>query len=60
MVLRLRRKKKKKKRKVKRKTKRRVKRKKKRKRKGKAFGGYKIKPDVNLAKIIGKRAVSPL
>jgi len=30
-----------------------------RKRKGPAFGGYKIRPDTNFAKIIGKRAVSP-
>lgn len=29
------------------------------KRKGKAFGGYRIKPDANFAKIIGKGAVSP-
>jgi chromatin remodeling complex protein RSC6 len=29
------------------------------KRKGKAFGGYKIKPDANLAKVIGNKAVSP-
>ncbi len=52
----------------KRKTKRKVKRKKttrkkktkrKVKRKGKAFGGYKIKPDANMAKIIGKKAVTP-
>jgi chromatin remodeling complex protein RSC6 len=28
-------------------------------RKGPAFGGYKIKPDVHFAKIIGKGAVSP-
>ncbi len=51
-------------RKVKRKTKRKVKRKTKKrkvkkKRKGKAFGGYKIRPDANLAKIIGKKAVTP-
>lgn len=38
---------------------RRTKRKTKRKRKGPAFGGYKIKPDVNFSKIIGKKAVSP-
>jgi chromatin remodeling complex protein RSC6 len=25
----------------------------------KAFGGYQIKPDENLAKIIGSKAVSP-
>ncbi len=25
----------------------------------KAFGGYKIKPDANLAKIIGSKPVSP-
>jgi len=25
----------------------------------KAFGGYQIKPDANLAKIIGNKAVSP-
>ena len=59
----LRRKKKKTKRKVKRKTKRKVKRKTKRKvkkkRKGKAFGGYKIRPDANLAKIIGKKEITP-
>ena len=30
-----------------------------RKRKGPAFGGYKIKPDANLAKVIGAKAVSP-
>jgi len=34
-------------------------RKKKSKRKKPAFGGYKIRPDANLAKIIGKKAVSP-
>lgn len=33
--------------------------KKKGKRKGKAFGGYRIRPDANLAKIIGKSPVSP-
>ena len=27
--------------------------------KRKAFGGYQIKPDEHLAKIIGKKAVSP-
>lgn len=27
--------------------------------KKKAFGGYQIKPDEHLAKIIGKNAVSP-
>ncbi len=32
---------------------------KRRRRGGKAFGGYKIVPDANLAKIIGRRAVSP-
>ncbi len=30
-----------------------------RKRKRPAFGGYKIKPDANFSKIIGKKAVSP-
>jgi chromatin remodeling complex protein RSC6 len=29
------------------------------KRKKPAFGGYKIKPDANFAKIIGRGAVSP-
>ena len=29
------------------------------KRKGKAFGGYMIRPDANMAKIIGKKPVSP-
>jgi chromatin remodeling complex protein RSC6 len=35
--------------------------KKKKKSKGKkpAFGGYKIKPDANMAKIIGNKPVSP-
>jgi len=28
-------------------------------RKRKAFGGYQIRPDENLAKVIGKGAVSP-
>jgi chromatin remodeling complex protein RSC6 len=28
-------------------------------RKKPAFGGYKIKPDANFAKIVGKKAVSP-
>ena len=43
----------------KRKVKRKVKKKTKKKRKGKAFGGYKIRPDANLAKIIGKKAITP-
>lgn len=30
-----------------------------RKRKGPAFGGYKIRPDANFSRIIGKKAVSP-
>lgn len=43
-----------------RKTKRRTKKKtKRRSTKKKAFGGYKIKPDENLAKIIGNKPVSP-
>lgn len=29
------------------------------KKKRKAFGGYRIKPDANFAKIIGSGAVSP-
>ncbi len=40
-------------RKVKSKSKRKV------KRGGKAFGGYQIKPDENLAKVIGNKPVSP-
>ena len=52
------RKKKKMKRKVKRKTKKKPK-KRKTKKKGKAFGGYMIKPDANMAKIIGNKPVSP-
>ena len=27
--------------------------------KKKAFGGYQIKPDANLARVIGSKAVSP-
>ena len=34
-------------------------RKTKRKTKKKAFGGYKIHPDVHLGKIIGKKPVAP-
>jgi len=45
---------------TKRKTTRKKKTKKKAKRKGKAFGGYKIKPDANLAAVLGtKKAVTP-
>ena len=50
--------KKKMKRKVKRKAKKKPK-KRKAKKKGKAFGGYMIKPDANMAKIIGNKPVSP-
>lgn len=38
---------------------RRRKKAKRRKRGGKAFGGYKIVPDANLARVIGRGAVSP-
>ena len=54
MVFGMRRKKKMKKRKAKKKPKKR-----KMKKKGKAFGGYMIKPDANMAKIIGNKPVSP-
>ena len=53
MVFGLRRKKKMKKRKAKKRPKRKT------KKKGKAFGGYMIRPDANMAKIIGKKPVSP-
>ena len=45
----------------KKKAKKKVKKKtmKKTKKKGKAFGGYKIVPDANFAKIIGKKALAP-
>ncbi len=38
---------------------RKAKKRKGKKRKGKAFGGMKIKPDAQMAKIIGKGAVAP-
>ena len=53
MVFGLRRKKKMKKRKAKKRPKRKT------KKKGKAFGGYMIRPDANMAKIIGNKPVSP-
>jgi upstream activation factor subunit UAF30 len=40
-------------------TKKKKKAKKKMKKKKPAFGGYKIKPDENMAKIIGNKPVSP-
>jgi chromatin remodeling complex protein RSC6 len=39
--------------------KRRRKTKRKTKRKKPSFGGYKIHPDANFSKIVGKRAVAP-
>ena len=47
------------KRKVKRRKAKKKPKKRKTKRKGKAFGGYMIKPDANMAKIIGNKPVSP-
>jgi chromatin remodeling complex protein RSC6 len=40
-------------------TRRKSSKRKKSRRKKPAFGGYKIKPDANFAKIIGSRPVSP-
>jgi chromatin remodeling complex protein RSC6 len=58
MVFGMRRKKKRVKRKVKRRAKKKKARKKSKK-KRKAFGGYMIRPDANMAKIIGNKPVSP-
>jgi chromatin remodeling complex protein RSC6 len=44
---------------VKRKKKKKAKRKAKKKGKKKPFGGYHIRPDAHLAKIIGKKPVTP-